>query len=233
LSKKKTVLEFVINQLKHSTLIEKIIIATTVLDEDEQIINLSKEMNIPYFCGHPKDVLDRYYECAKHFSFSSIVRITSDNPLIDPTIVDQVIEKFTSSNYDYVANFIKRTFPYGTEAEVISFTSLEKAWNNAKKPSEREHVTRYILNNPKDFKIGTITYQENLSHLRWTVDRENDLKLVQNLVSKIKERPILMKKILQVLISNPELIDINKDNTIDEGFKKSLKEDEEFKKLNN
>jgi len=231
IEQKKTVLEFIINQLKQSKLIEKIIIATTVLDEDEQIVNLSKEMNISYFRGHPKDVLDRYYECAKHFSLSSIVRITSDNPLIDPTLVDHVIEKFMSGSFDYVTNFLKRTFPYGTEAEIISFNALEKTWINAKKPSEREHVTLYVLNNENDFRIGEIRNDVDLSHLRWTIDRENDLILAKNLVEKIKERPILMKNILKILSSNPELIEISKDNSIDEGYKKPLLQDKEFEKL--
>ena len=228
-----TVLDSVLNQLQESKFIEKIIIATTVLDEDQKVVSFCNKKNIPYYKGHPYDILDRYYECAKQFSISAIVRITSDNPLIDPTLVDQVIKKFSSDGYDYVANFIKRTFPYGTEAEIISFSALEKIWKKAKKPSEREHVTSYILNNPEEFNIGEIQNSENLSHLRWTVDRENDLELVKNLVSKIKARPILMENILKVLSMNPELLELNKDNLKDEGYKKSLIEDQEFEKRKN
>ncbi len=153
LDKKNTVLHFIINQLEHSKLIDKIVVATTNLKEDDSIEILAKNSNIEIFRGHPDDVLDRYYQCAKKFSIDIIVRITADNPLIDPTIVDDLIKKFTSNSYDFLTNAHVRTFPYGTEVEIFSFKALEKAWKNATKPFEREHVTPYFYNNPKYFKI--------------------------------------------------------------------------------
>ena len=85
------VLDYLINQLKYSKLIEKIIIATTMNKEDDQIVEFAKKNQIEFFRGKEKDVLDRYYQCAKNFSSDNILRITSDNPLIDPTIVDDLI----------------------------------------------------------------------------------------------------------------------------------------------
>ena len=107
---------------------------------------------------------------------------------------------------------------------------LEKIWKKAKLPSEREHVTPYFSNHEDEFEITNIENTENLSHLRWSVDRIEDLKLVRLIVSKIKKRPILMKNIVDLFNKEPELVKINKNVNRDEGDIKSLKEDQEFLK---
>ena len=200
---KNTVLEFQINQLSSSNLLDEIIIATTNLKSDDIIKNFVKNMNVNVFRGKSNDVLDRYFQCAKHFSIDTIVRITGDNPLIDPTIIDDLIQKFTSNSYDYLSNAHVRTFPYGTEVEIFSFNALEKAWKNAKKPSEREHVTPYLYNNLDNFKIFNVEYSKNISNLRWTIDRNADLKLIRLIISKIKNRPILLDDILVLYSKEP------------------------------
>jgi len=228
LDAKYTVLDYVIKQIENSKLIDKIVIATTTLDEDDIIAKSAKEMNIDYFRGDSKDVLDRYYQCAKQFSFSTIVRITSDSPLIDPTITDKVIEKFVHANYDYVCNTQPRTFPQGTETEVFSFTALEKIWKIAKLPSDREHVAPYFYTHSEDFHIFNVKNSENISHMRWCIDKENDLELVKILVNGINNRPILTDDILEFIKTKPNLLELNKDNSINEGYFKSLEEDKEF-----
>ena len=220
------VIFYVIKQLKESELCNKLVVATTCLKEDDKIVDFVKKIGITFFRGSTEDCLDRYYECAKKFGFSTIVRITCDNPLIDPTLVDDAIKLFNSEKYDYVTNCRERTFPQGTEIEIFSFSALEKAWKEAKKISEREHVTPYFYNNPDQFKIFNIRNNENLSHLRWTIDRKEDLEFVKKIVSKIKKSPILMSDILKLLKMEPELININKGYVMDEGYLKSLKEDQ-------
>lgn len=202
-------LYYIINQLKHSKLLDRIIVATTVLQEDDKVAKYLEENNIDCFRGNSSDVLDRYYKCAKKFSISTIVRITADNPLIDPTIVDKVIEKFYSGSYDFASNCLLGTFPSGTEVEIFSFETLKKAWSNAKTPPEREHVTPF-MQNPKIFSIGSLEHSPNLSHLRWTVDRKEDLELVRIIVSRINKRPILMTNIVELIHNEPDLININK-----------------------
>ena len=210
LDDKNTVLDYVIQQIKHCKSIGKIIIATTDLKEDDVIEIFAKNKNIVCFRGNPSDVLDRYYQCAKLYSLSVIIRITADNPLIDPNIVEKVLMEFQSRSYDYVSNAVVRSFPYGTETEVFSFDALEKAWNNAKKDNEREHVTPYFYSNPEKFRIYHVENQKNLSSLRWTVDQIEDFILVKNIVSKINKSPILMNDIINLLTEEPELLDINK-----------------------
>jgi len=223
---KNPLLYYVINQIKHSKLIEKIIIATTNSQEDNEIVNFAKKMNVSFFRGDSKDVLDRFYQCAKKFHFSIIVRITADNPLIDPTLADKAIEKFNQNSFDFLTNCIPRTFPQGTEVEIFSFKAFEKAWKEAKKPSEREHVTPYFYNNPEKFKIYHVKNSKNLSKFRWTVDKKEDLVFVQEIISRIKKRPILMAEILNILKKEPKLIKINRNYVLNEGYLSSLKEDD-------
>ena len=224
----KFLLDYVIEQLNSSKKIEKIIVATTTLQIDNLICEHLASKNITYFRGSSDDVLDRFFQCAKNFSIDTIVRITADNPLIDPNIVDMVINKYNNTKCDYGTNCLPRTFPYGTEVEIFSFEKLYQVWRDAKKPSEREHVTPYFYNHPEIFQITNLEHSENLSNLRWTIDRENDLKLIKIIISKINHRPILLKDILLLYSKEPKLFELNKPLIQNEGYLKSLKEDDEF-----
>jgi len=156
------------------------------------------------------------------------VRITSDAPLIDPIITDQVIQKFNELNYDYVCNTQPRTFPQGTETEVFSFSALEQIWKQAVLPSELEHVTPYFYTHKEDFTMFNVQNSNNLSNFRWCIDKENDLDLVRLLVKGIKKRPILTDDILKFLENQPNVMELNEDHIINEGYLKSLQEDKEF-----
>lgn len=231
LTKELSTLDFVINQISSSNLIDKIIIATTDLEEDNIIENTCNKLEIECYRGSSSDVLDRYYKCTKKFHFDHIVRITADCPLIDPEIIDRVIEKYTTEDFDYVSNTLKRTFPVGTDVEIFSFDILEKTWECAKLPSEREHVTPFIRNKKMDFKLGNIENNKNLGFHRWTLDREADLNLIRQIVSKVNKNPILMDDVLDLFSIEPELIKINEHIPQNEGMLKSLKRDDEIQNL--
>ncbi len=227
-----TVLSYVISQLKSCKTLDKIIIATTTLDEDEIIFDYANNNGIDCFRGSSDDVLDRHYQCAKKFSCTDIVRIPSDKPLVDPTLVDKIVNEYKKKSFDYVSNFLTETFPSGAEVEIFSFKTLEKTWKDAKKPSEREHVVPYIMNNPKIFRLHNYSNSENFSKLRYVVDRKEDLEVVQKIVARIEHRPILMDDIIQIFYNEPEIFELNKDVDRREGELKSAKEDELFKKEN-
>ena len=220
-------LYYVINQLRHCSKVKNLVIATTTNQEDDEIEKFADNNSVNVFRGSEKDVLDRYFQCAKKYSFSTIVRITSDCPLIDPQIVDKVIERFFSGNYDYATNTLIRTFPIGTDAEVFSFSALETAWKNAQLPSEREHVTPY-LRNKGNFKTINVENDTNISNLRLTVDRIEDFELIKEILNNISTNPIHLEDILELFSRKPELIEINKYINHNEGFNRSLKEDQEF-----
>ncbi len=220
-----TVLEHVIKQLSFCKLIDKKIIATTNLEQDNVIEETAKKLGLEFFRGSSENVLERYYECAKKFNVDHILRITSDCPLIDPEIVDRVIEEYLTKKYDYVSNTLPRTYPIGTDAEIFSFNILEKAWKNATLSSEKEHVTPYIRNKKERFRLGNIQNSKKIDHLRWTLDRIEDFHLIKTIIDKIDTRPIFMADILNLFSKQPELIEINEHISSDEGMLRSLERD--------
>ena len=222
---KNTVLDYVINQVKCSKKIEKIIVATTDLIEDDIIWQYANLQKIECFRGSSEDVLDRFYQCAKKYSAKTIVRITADNPLIDPNIIDKIINEYNKC--DFITNTLERTFPYGTEVEVFSFVSLKKAWENAKKPSEREHVTPFIRNPKNKFVLKNIKNQKNISNFRYTVDKLEDLQLVKEIIKNISTRPIFLQDIIKLNKDKPEIFEINK-NIKHDGYLSSIEKDEQY-----
>jgi len=228
LDKKHTTLDYVINQLKHSKLLGKIIIATTNFEEDDVIADFARNNDIEYFRGESVDVLDRYYHCAEKFSLNTIVRITSDEPFVDPTIVDQVIINFQKLGCDYASNNLISTFPAGFDVEVFSIQTLERTWRDAKLPSEREHVTPFMKKNKDIFKQFNLKNSQNIPITRLTLDREGDLSILRAVTSKISERPILFKNIFELFKQEPNLLELCDNTDPLEGYKKSLKEDEKY-----
>ena len=199
LDKKNPVLYYVLKQIQECKLVDKIVIATTDLEIDEAIAKYAKKMNVECFKGSPIDVLDRIYHCAKKYSFSTILRVGADEPLNDPKIIDKAIRKMIKGKFDCVTTSLLQTFPKGIGVEILSFNVLEKAWKNSTIPYDRETVTPYIYNNSNKFKIFNLVNSKNLSDINLIIRRKNDLKLVRNIISKIKKRPILMKDVLKVL----------------------------------
>jgi spore coat polysaccharide biosynthesis protein SpsF len=220
-----TLLQCQLEQLEHSSSLNDIIIATTTNPEDDMIVDFANTNAIKTFRGNSLDVLDRYYQCARHFSLEHIMRITSDCPLIDPTIVDKTAEFYKVGKFDYVNNFHGDAYPPGTDVEVFSTKTLKKTWEKAKKPSEREHVTPYIYNNPTLFSIGYLKNTVNVSGLHYAVDREEDLQLVKLLYKKIQRRPILLDDIIKAIKEDPTMLEINKNTSAKEGYLKSLEND--------
>ena len=186
---------YTINQLKYCKGIDKIIVATTLNNEDDIIYNYVNSIGIDVFRGDSDNVLDRYFKCASEFSLSSIIRITADCPLIDPNIVDKGIDIYFKGKFDYVTNTFPRSYPNGNETDIFTYKSLEYVWKNAVLPSEKEHITPFYKNNFKSFNSNNFSYKINLSHLRWTVDYAEDYELVKTIIDKIDKRPIILNDI--------------------------------------
>ena len=223
----KTMLWHLVNRLSQSKYSPEIIIATTTLEADKQIIECVKKMNLKVYAGSSDDVLDRYYQASLKNKLEIIVRITADCPLIDPEIFDMVVREFLEGDYDYFTNTLPPTFPDGLDVEVFSFQALEKSWNEARYSSEREHVTPYIRNNDQIFKLGNIESEVDLKDMRWTVDEKEDLQFVREIFKNLyREGEIfLMNDILDLLKEQPELLEINNQFERNEGYLKSIKED--------
>ena len=123
-----TFLELLIERLKRSKSIKKIIVATSKNILDQEIKKTCKKLGIFCFQGSEQDVIDRYYKAAKLFKAQNIIRVTADCPIIDPKVVDQVVELFFNKKVDYATNTMPATYPDGLDVEVFNFESLNKAW---------------------------------------------------------------------------------------------------------
>lgn len=200
-------LSHLIERLRRSQKVDEIVVATTQNPQDLQIVSLCQEEHIPVFRGSEEDVLDRYYQTAKAFSADVVVRITADCPLMDPAIVDEVIDYYLNHQVDYATNTLERTFPRGMDVEVFSFSALERAAKEAVRPEEREHVTPFFYRHPEKFRLGNVAAKENNARYRLTVDTEEDFKLITLLLESLKTWDL--NEILQVLKENPEWEKIN------------------------
>lgn len=210
----KTVLEHDIDRLKRVKNINKIVIATTILEKDEDIVKESGRLKVECYRGSEEDVLSRYYYAAKENNADIVVRVTSDCPLIDSEITEKIIQYYidNSEKYDYVSNTIDRTYPRGLDTEVFSFEALEKAFNEAKSQRDREHVTPYIWDNPSLFRLAQYKNDMDYSQLRWTLDTIEDLNFIEkvyNLIYIKKENDFNMNEVLELYRFYPELNNIN------------------------
>lgn len=218
------VLWHVINRIKKSKYISKIIVATTENKEDNEIYEYCNQKHIDVFRGSSDDVLDRYYKCAKRFDCKNIVRITADCPLHDAVVVDKVIEVYLGGNYDYASNTFKYTYPDGLDTEVFSFKVLEEAWKNAKLSSEREHVTPYIRKN-NEYKKLNVLADKKYPIYRLTLDYDEDYNFIKSIYEGIGKLDFSLDDVVEFLNKNLELLRLNKNYKINEGYEKSLKED--------
>jgi spore coat polysaccharide biosynthesis protein SpsF (cytidylyltransferase family) len=216
-------LAHILHRVSHARRIQKLVVATTTLPSDDAIVALCGRLQIPSFRGSDGDVLDRYYQCARIYGAEVIVRITADDPFKDPEVIDLIITELLKANFDYVSNTIEPTYPEGLDIEVFSFAALERAWQEARLPSEREHVTPYIWKHPEIFKSANIRHRADLSHLRWTLDYEEDLRFTREVYARLHQKGVfLMNDILALLQAEPELSKINQDIEPNAGYKVSL-----------
>ena len=223
----KAVLEHVINRAKASKYIADVFVGTTIKKADLKIVKLCAELDVSVFCGSEDDVLDRYYQTARLVRPKHVVRITADCPVIDPMVVDKVIELHIKENADYTSNTFGETYPDGQDVEVFTFEALKESWENAELASEREHVTPYMRNNPKKFKLSSLNYSDNLSNMRWTLDNKEDYEFLKIVFKNLyHQNPLFgMNDILYFLGKNPAVERINMHIMRNEGYAKSLRED--------
>jgi spore coat polysaccharide biosynthesis protein SpsF len=205
-------LEYQIERLKKVENVTDVVIATTISQNDDPIKELCKELHCSYFRGSESDVLLRYYETAIKFNAECIVRVNSDCPLIDPGVVEEIVEYYSNHNeLDYVSNILEKSYPIGLHTEVFSMKALRQANDNANSAIEREHVTPYIYRNPDIFKLFSYSIEDDLSKYRWTVDYPEDFELIRIIIMGLypDKADFNMFDIINLMSSDPGLIKIN------------------------
>ena len=208
----KPVLLHVVERLRQTKGIDEIVIATTLNQTDEPIVELAKNNDICCYRGSEENVLSRYYFAAKERSADTVIRITSDCPLIDPFIVDATLEEYLHNDCDFVSNggdeYTKRTFPRGFDTEVFSFTKLEEAFYQATESYQKEHVTPYIYEHCRAMYYLNKT---NESCYRLTLDTEEDFQLIEIIYQRLYKgkHDFYAREIIRLLEQEPELVKIN------------------------
>jgi len=223
----KSVLERVIQRVLRSRGIDEAIVVTTLAKRDLSLVRICAERGVRVFCGSEDDVLDRFYQTAKILSPDHIVRITADCPVLDPMVVEHVINRHLSSGADYTSNGLVERYPDGEDVEVFSFAALQKAWKDASLVSEREHVTPYIRNHPELFLLESVISEKDLSDQRWTLDTDRDYEFLSALYRELgpENEYFGMERILAFLAERKDLRKLNEGIARNEGLAKSLRED--------
>jgi spore coat polysaccharide biosynthesis protein SpsF len=179
-----SVLACVIHRVRKCRLIDELVIATTGEPCDDEIVREAERHATPVYRGSEHDVLDRYYQAADTFHAESVVRVTSDCPLIDSEVSDRTIREFLEKRPDYASNVLERTYPRGLDTEVVSMAALEQAWREASQPYERSHVTPYLWQNPQRFRLLSVKGDLDHSAYRWTLDTPEDLSFLRTVYDR-------------------------------------------------
>ena len=210
----RTILDRMLERVKRSNMVDQVVVATTIDPSDDRIVNACRQYQVEVFRGSLQDVLDRYYQAALQFQADVIVRLTADCPLIDPGLIDEVVNALITNRVDLACNRLpppfSRTYPIGMDVEACTFDALEKAWQNASQKHEREHVLPYLYAEPGRFKVLQLNYSQDLGHLRWTLDTPADLVLLRRVYRHFHGRnDFSWQEVLQLQQQKPELFLIN------------------------
>ncbi len=186
----KSMLKWVVTRARLARMLDEVTVATSVQPADDAVVAAAEALGAPFFRGSENDVLDRYADAAAAAGAEAVVRLTADCPLIDPGIIDLVVETFLDGqpSVDYASNTLERTFPRGLDVEAFSRRALEHARLEAVEPYERTHVTPYVCRHPERFVLRAIRTDHDYSDHRWTVDTPEDLAVIRGIVHALGGR---------------------------------------------
>lgn len=212
----KSLLARMIERLKMINHEAEVIIATSETPDDDIIIDEAIKIDIPWYRGSLNNLLDRHYQAAKLHHADIVLKIPSDCPLIDPRIVDHVLDYFFANrnDFDFVSNLHPATYPDGNDVEIMTMECLTKAWECATRDLELEHTTPYIWENPQLFRIGNVTWPAGLDYSmshRFTIDYAEDYYFIERVFRELyaDNNQFSCDDILNLLTQKPEIYNIN------------------------
>jgi spore coat polysaccharide biosynthesis protein SpsF len=223
----KPLLQHQVERVRRARRIDALVVATSTDTSDDELQQLCELIGVPCHRGSLGDVLDRFVGAARPFSPGWVVRLTGDCPLADPQVIDAVIEAGQERGVDYASNALHPTYPDGLDAECIRWEVLVEAAREARKPSEREHVTPFIHTQPQRYRLREVRHPTDLSASRWTVDDAADFVFVSQVYEHLyAARPAFgMDDVLAFERSHPLVAGINRNARRNEGYLKSLAQD--------
>ncbi|MGD0611152.1 MAG: glycosyltransferase family protein [Anaerolineales bacterium] len=220
----------VVERLRRAQKLHEVVVATTRAVQDDPLAEVCRGRGYPIYRGEMHDVLDRFYQTARSFHATVVVRITADDPVIDPQLVDLTVSEFQQSAADFAANRLPppwhRTYPNGLDVEVCSWAALERAWREAREPFQREHVMPFFYEglpiesthvtksitavSPRGFRLRLVNHDPDYGDLRWAVDTPEDLDLIRRIYAAFGNRDdFTWEQVLALFKSQPELVKIN------------------------
>lgn len=220
-----------IRRVCRARFLDKVVVATSSAPEDDPIEALCDTLDVDCFRGALDDVLDRVNSCATAFGADQVVRLTGDCPLADPGVIDKVVQAHTQNEADYTSNVHPPTWPDGLDVEVMDSSVLATAALEAELPSEREHVTPFIVSRGDRFVLSNVETTPDRSNLRLTVDEQRDFELVCGIFEALlPTRPDFeIGEVFALLDANPGMLDINAGIERNEGVQRSDAQDAEFR----
>ncbi len=212
----RSMLERQVERVSASSELDHVTVATSTESEDDAIEALCLGAGISCYRGHLTDLLDRHYQAGRSAAADAVVKIPSDCPLIDPSIIDRVVRVYREkeAKLDYVSNLHPPTYPDGNDVEVMAMDALARAHQEATKPLEREHTTPYFWDEPGRFRLKNVEWEKgkdfSMSH-RFTVDYQADLDFVRSVYSRLypRDSEFSLNAILELLEEEPKLMQIN------------------------
>ncbi|MGR8934483.1 MAG: cytidylyltransferase domain-containing protein [Gammaproteobacteria bacterium] len=215
----KPLLELMLERLGRVRRPLRLVVATTTDAADDAIVALCRRLEVNVFRGHATDLLDRHYQAGLAFGAQAVAKIPSDCPLIDPSAVERVLDRFAQGDCDYAGNLHPASYPDGNDVEIMSLAVLESAWREAHLTMEREHTTPFIWERPERFRLANVAWNgENgagmrnyaMSH-RWTLDYPEDYRFIRRVYEELyPQNPAFgIDDILALLTAKPKIAEIN------------------------
>lgn len=214
---RRPLIDHVISKLKPIPQLSRIVLATSVVDQDQPLADWAESAGVDCYRGDENDVLGRYYKAALQFEADHILRICGDCPLFGSKVGALVVEKHLESGADYTANIVKRTYPRGWDAEIFTMETLTSAYKEARHSTYREHVTPYIWQHPNRFRLNSVEAEGVLRRpeLRICVDTLEDFKLIKLILEALDRAKLesTEENILFVIDQHPDWPKINQNVT--------------------
>jgi spore coat polysaccharide biosynthesis protein SpsF len=222
-------LQRVFTRTSRAASVTETVFATTTDPSDDPVAEYCDFSAMPFTRGSLYDVLDRYYQTARQAKADFVVRVTADCPVIDPGLIDDVVNTLLEDEYDFVCNRLPppwpRTYPIGLDIEACSFKTLKEAWQVAKEPQHREHAMPYFYEgvaltrqsrtletgvSPRGYRIAVLHHTTDFGDYRWTVDTAEDLEFMRQIYSRFDGRDdFSWKDVLDLVHNEPHLMRIN------------------------
>ena len=208
----KPILHYLVSRLKRVQLLDEIVLATTTNSTDDSLVEFANNENIKCYRGSEDDVMARVVGAAESVDADLIVEITGDCPIIDPNIVEQVIQTYINNNVDYVSNAHVRSYPDGMDVQVFSLNVLKKSLNMTDDILDHEHVTLHIRNHPELFSHLNLIAPKKLwwPELGLTLDEKSDFELLKKIMEYFSDNISFdCYEVVKLLRERPDLVSIN------------------------